>query len=96
MRKLRIIKARKSSSFNTYDSFISFLFVIIMALFKLKMVVSVFAKSTRKILYPWRLLGTKFNEVLLVLFYIKASVVIKCFQSSFLKGYSHKGNYIIS
>ena len=37
--------------------FLSLLFSV--ALFALKMVVSIAVKSARKILYPWRLLGTK-------------------------------------
>ena len=49
--------------------FFSLLFTA--ALFKLKMVVSIAVKSTRKIIYSWRLLGTKFNEVLFALFYVK-------------------------
>ena len=49
--------------------FFSLLFT--MALFKLKIVISIVVKSTRKILYPSRLLGIKFNKVLFAVFYLK-------------------------
>ena len=49
--------------------FFSLLFT--MALFKLKIVISIVVKSTRKILYPSRLLGIKFNKVLFAFFYLK-------------------------
>ena len=71
MRKLGITKVRKSSSFNTFDSFIFSLFVLYNGSILIKMVASTAVKSTTKILDPCRLFGTKFNEVLFALFYVK-------------------------
>ena len=83
MRKLGITRVRKSSSFNTFDSFIFFSLLCTTALFKLKMVVSRTVKSTRKVLDPWRLLGAKFNEVLLTLFYVKDELPQNVFKVRF-------------
>ena len=43
MKKLGTRKVGKSSSFNNYDSFIFFVFVITTVLFKLKIVVSIYS-----------------------------------------------------
>ena len=73
--------------------FFSLLFTT--ALFILKMVVSIAVKSTRKILYPSRLFGTKLKENFVCIFLRKIISSSKIFLRVGFKEYDYKDNYII-